>query len=69
MICEILDTGLCKTCSELGRKTTNQTSRTLELGLLCKSCLRKTKTSYVCTVKQPRKYWAETLPESKEERY
>ncbi len=68
-ICQVKDTGLCPTCSLLGRKTTNEESRTLELKDLCVTCRRGLKSSYVGFVNEPRKHWAETLPEPKQERY
>ena len=57
--CIVKETGLCPTCSTIGRKTTNEPCRTLDLKELCKQCVRKLRTSYVSVVKEPRKYYAE----------
>lgn len=56
--CIVKSSGLCLTCSQLGRKTTNEESRTLDLKDICKTCRRGLKTSYVGVVKETRKYYA-----------
>lgn len=58
-LCVVKESGLCPTCVQLGRKTTNEPCRTLDLKDLCKTCLRALRTSYVEVVKEPRKYYAE----------
>jgi C4-type Zn-finger protein len=56
--CIVQESGLCATCCHLGRKQTNEPNRVLELKDLCKKCRQRLKTSYVGTVKEPRKYYA-----------
>jgi hypothetical protein len=64
-LCIVAESGLCSTCSTLGRKQNNEPNRVLELKDLCKTCVRKLPSgkwqvgSYVGVVKEPRKYYAE----------
>jgi hypothetical protein len=54
--------GLCETCSKLGRKQNNEPNRVINPRELCKTCVRRLKTSYVEFVKEPRKYYAGRSP-------
>lgn len=57
--CIVKESGLCSTCSTLGRKQNNEPNRVLDLKMLCKKCLRGLRSSYVSVVKEARKYYAE----------
>lgn len=58
-ICAVKESGLCPTCVQLGRKQNNESNRVLELKDLCKTCVRRLRTSYVEVIKEARKYYAE----------
>lgn len=58
-ICAVKESGLCPTCIQLGRKQNNEPNRVLELKDLCKTCVRRLRSSYVEVIKEARKYYAE----------